>query len=64
VRHLKMAGWRVDYVELRDAASLQAPAPDSERLVVLGAAWLGTTRLIDNLDFLPAASPGNPAWPA
>lgn len=50
-RHLKMAGWRVDYVALRDAATLQAPSPDSPRLVVLGAAWLGNTRLIDNLDF-------------
>jgi pantoate--beta-alanine ligase len=50
-RHLKMAGWRVDYVALRDAATLQAPTPDSARLVVLGAAWLGSTRLIDNLDF-------------
>jgi pantoate--beta-alanine ligase len=60
-RHLKMAGWRVDYVALRDAANLAAPTPESERLVVLGAAWLGTTRLIDNLDFLPTASPGNPA---
>ncbi|MBW8369798.1 MAG: pantoate--beta-alanine ligase [Thiobacillus sp.] len=50
-RHLKMAGWRVDYVALRDATTLQAPTPDSARLVVLGAAWLGNTRLIDNLDF-------------
>jgi len=50
-RHLKMAGWHVDYVALRDAASLQAPTPESTRLVVLGAAWLGKTRLIDNLDF-------------
>ena len=50
-RHLKMAGWRVDYVALRDAATLQAPTPDSTRLVVLGAAWLGSTRLIDNIDF-------------
>ncbi|MGB9129151.1 MAG: pantoate--beta-alanine ligase [Thiobacillus sp.] len=50
-RHLKMAGWRVDYVALRDAATLQPPTPDSTRLVVLGAAWLGNTRLIDNLDF-------------
>ena len=49
-RHLKMAGWRVDYVELRDAMNLQTPAPDSRQLVVLGAAWLGKTRLIDNLD--------------
>jgi pantoate--beta-alanine ligase len=50
-RHLKMAGWRVDYVALRDADTLQVPTPDSTRLVVLGAAWLGSTRLIDNLDF-------------
>ncbi|HWR76336.1 MAG TPA: pantoate--beta-alanine ligase [Thiobacillus sp.] len=49
-RHLKMAGWRVDYVALRDAATLQAPTPDSARLVVLGAAWLGKTRLIDNIE--------------
>jgi pantoate--beta-alanine ligase len=52
-RHLKMAGWRVDYVELRDAINLQAPTPASTQLVVLGAAWLGKTRLIDNLDFSP-----------
>jgi pantoate--beta-alanine ligase len=50
-RHLRMAGWRVDYVALRDAATLQVPTPDSRRLVVLGAAWLGSTRLIDNIDF-------------
>jgi len=50
-RHLKMGGWRVDYVALRDAATLQAPTPASTRLVALGAAWLGTTRLIDNIDF-------------
>jgi pantoate--beta-alanine ligase len=50
-RRLKMAGWRVDYVELRDAGTLQLPAPESTHLVVLGAAWLGKTRLIDNLDF-------------
>jgi pantoate--beta-alanine ligase len=49
-RHLKMAGWNVDYVALRDAATLQPPAPDCTRLVVLGAAWLGKTRLIDNLE--------------
>lgn len=54
-RRLKMAGWRVDYVELRDAVNLQAPASDTRQLVVLGAAWLGKTRLIDNFDFdLPA----------
>ena len=51
-RHLKMAGWRVDYVALRDAETLQPPTSASSRLVVLGAAWLGSTRLIDNLDFV------------
>ncbi len=56
-RHLKMAGWRVDYVALRDAATLQAPTPGSTRLVVLGAAWLGNTRLIDNVE----TALGNPA---
>jgi pantoate--beta-alanine ligase len=50
-RRLNMAGWRVDYVALRDASTLAAPTYDSARLVVLGAAWLGSTRLIDNLDF-------------
>ncbi len=56
-RHLKMAGWRVDYIALRDAATLQAPSLGSERRVVLGAAWLGATRLIDNIEFAhPAAS--------
>jgi len=49
-RHLKMAGWRVDYIAVRDADTLQAPTADSTRLVVLGAAWLGATRLIDNLE--------------
>ncbi|MHB1083681.1 MAG: pantoate--beta-alanine ligase [Thiobacillus sp.] len=50
-RHLKMAGWRVDYVALRDADTLQPPLSGASRLVALGAAWLGSTRLIDNLDF-------------
>ncbi len=50
-RQLKMAGWRVDYVALRDATTLQVPTSGSTRLVVLGAAWLGSTRLIDNIDF-------------
>lgn len=47
---LEAHGWRVDYVSVRDAASL-APAKTGEmNLVVLAAAWLGKTRLIDNLE--------------
>ena len=43
-------GWHVDYVVVRRRATLTAPkSPDTE-LVVLGAAKLGETRLIDNLE--------------
>ncbi len=43
-------GWRVDYIELRERNRLTPPAKDDRELVVLGAAWLGRTRLIDNLE--------------
>lgn len=47
---LEAAGFRVDYLDVRDAETLQAPAPDTGRpLRVLAAAWLGKTRLIDNI---------------
>lgn len=41
---------KVDYVAVRDATSLKPPAGDTrEGLRVLAAAWLGKTRLIDNI---------------
>jgi pantoate--beta-alanine ligase len=43
-------GWKVDYVELRNRSALLPPAAGDRELVVLGAAWLGKTRLIDNLE--------------
>ena len=43
-------GWRVDYVAVRNRDTLGAPAAADEALVVLGAAWLGRTRLIDNIE--------------
>ena len=56
-KHLKMAGWNVDYVAVRDAETLQTPEADTRRIVALGAAWLGQTRLIDNLEtVLPGLS--------
>lgn len=48
---LQSAGFRLDYVELRDANSLEAADAESTQLVLLAAAYLGTTRLIDNLIF-------------
>ncbi|MBL8434110.1 MAG: pantoate--beta-alanine ligase [Zoogloea sp.] len=42
-------GWQPDYVTVRRRSDLQPPAGD-EALVVLAAARLGATRLIDNLE--------------
>lgn len=50
-RDLQTAGFRLDYVELRDALSLQPADVQSTQLVLLAAAYLGSTRLIDNLIF-------------
>jgi pantoate--beta-alanine ligase len=47
---LEAAGFKVDYLEVRDAETLRPAAPDAGRpLRVLAAAWLGKTRLIDNV---------------
>jgi len=47
---LEAAGWDVDYVEVRNRVALAKPAPHDRELVVLAAAWLGKTRLIDNVE--------------
>jgi pantoate--beta-alanine ligase len=49
-------GWHVDYVVVRRRATLTAPEPGDRELVVLGAAKLGQTRLIDNLEISAPAS--------
>jgi pantothenate synthetase (EC 6.3.2.1) len=46
---LVMQGWHVDYVAIR-TPELTLPAIDSRRLVILAAARLGQTRLIDNIE--------------
>lgn len=46
---LEAAGFRADYLEIRNAVSLRPATPDDHDLVVLGAAFMGKTRLIDNL---------------
>jgi pantoate--beta-alanine ligase len=48
--HLNAHGWRTDYVALRRQQDLHAPVEGDRRLVVLGASFLGKTRLIDNLE--------------
>ena len=48
---LAAAGWQPDYVEVRRRVDLALPQPGDRERVVLGAARLGATRLIDNLEF-------------
>lgn len=48
---LQTDGFRPDYVYVRRQSDLQLPAVEDRKLVVLAAAWLGRTRLIDNLEF-------------
>ncbi len=47
-------GWKVDYIAVRHGLGLRIPHPEGfdhpNLLIVLGAARLGTTRLIDNVD--------------
>ena len=50
IRRLTDAGWVVDYIEIRHAYSLAVAHVGDKELVVLAAARLGTTRLIDNLE--------------
>ena len=47
---LSLNGWVPDYVALRKKLDLQSPSAHDSGLVVLAAARLGTTRLIDNLE--------------
>ena len=46
---LRSDGFRVDYLEICRATDLQPATERDTELIVLAAAWLGNTRLIDNL---------------
>jgi pantoate--beta-alanine ligase len=54
MEHLRRLGWQPDYVSVRRRSDLLPPTAEQlaagEPLVVLAAARLGTTRLIDNLE--------------
>lgn len=50
VQSLTEHGWTVDYVEIRHAGTLEVARTGDRRLVVLAAARLGATRLIDNVE--------------
>lgn len=48
-RMLMALGFNVDYLTARNAATLAKPQTRDEPLRLLAAAWLGKTRLIDNI---------------
>lgn len=53
MRALDARGWQADYLAVRRRSDLQIPQPGdaaADALVVLGAAKIGATRLIDNLE--------------
>jgi pantoate--beta-alanine ligase len=50
VEALQGRGWRPDYVAIRRRRDLKIPG-DQDPWVILGAARLGATRLIDNIEF-------------
>ncbi len=50
VAELAKRGWQVEYVAVRRQADLGIPAKGERELVVLAAARMGSTRLIDNLE--------------
>lgn len=45
------AGLRPEYLAIRDAENLLNITQVTENIIILGSAWLGDTRLIDNLRF-------------
>ncbi len=53
---LAARGWKVDYIAVRHGLGLRIPHPEGfdhpNLLIVLGAAALGTTRLIGNVDVI------------
>lgn len=48
--NLRSHGWKVDYISVRQRDTLVPARKEDENMVVLGAARLGKTRLIDNLE--------------
>ena len=47
---LTRRGWLVDYMSVRNQSDLQAAQADQTELVILAAARLGKTRLLDNIE--------------
>lgn len=49
---LASIGFKPDYIDIRSAESLLQPSHEDKELVILGAGFLGKTRIIDNIQVL------------
>lgn len=49
IQQIEAAGLRMDYLEVRQGVHLRPATPEDRDIVILVAAYLGATRLIDNL---------------
>ena len=49
IQQIEAAGLRMDYLEVRQGVNLRPATPEDRDVVILVAAYLGSTRLIDNL---------------
>lgn len=49
IHELNLLGWQVDYISIRDQETLSVADQTTTKLVILAAAKLGKTRLLDNL---------------
>ncbi|MCE9677706.1 pantoate--beta-alanine ligase [Shewanella sp. AS1] len=50
-QQLTNAGFKIDYLAVRNATDLYEVTPEDTKLVILAAAFMGKTRLIDNQEF-------------
>ncbi len=48
-KRLKQAGFRPDYVAIRNANTLEGVLYETDCIAILAAAWLGKARLVDNI---------------
>lgn len=50
IKKMKQHNWNVDYIAIQQRDTLEPATVNDKELIVLGAAWLGNTRLIDNIE--------------
>ena len=50
-KELKQASLKSDYFQVCDADTLQPPSTDTQHIAILGAVFVGKSRLIDNIRF-------------